>query len=186
MHRLPLVFLLMVALSIALLNCGGGDDSGSSSSGSLKDTSRIVGTVEELEVASNKSTNVSLALRIINQLAFINQARAEGGELCGITVMAIQDSEVVADAVTDCDGNFELPEVSPGPTTLTFKTDQFTESVDIDVPVGGTVNIKVSLDHDPEIAQKYRQWYQSRTQFLEDIEVAGSDAQKASLKRLRA
>ena len=150
MYRLPLVFLLMVALSVGLLNCGGGSDGGSGSSGALKDTSRIVGTVEELILASNKSAEQSIALQIKNYLIFINDARAAGEELCGIVVKAIQDGEVVADAVTDCEGNFELVELLPGLTTLMFQTDLFNDTIEMIIPAGGIVTMKVSLDDDEE------------------------------------
>jgi len=146
MHRVSIVLLVILTVSIGLLSCGGEDSSDSSSA--IKETSRIVGTVEELLMSSVPEKNQSLLADVKDLFSVVVTANAQDGELCGIVVKAIQNGEVVATGETNCDGIFELNDVPEGSTTLMFETDLFTNSVIINVPAGGTLDIKVSLDGD--------------------------------------
>lgn len=147
MRRVSIVFLIIFTVSLGvsfgLLSCGGEDGTDSSS---IKDTARIVGTVEELLMSSLPEENQSLLAEVKEMFSFVMQANAQDGELCGILVKAIQNGEVVATAETNCDGKFELNELDEGPTTLVFENDLFSDSLDLNVPAGGTLDIKVSLD----------------------------------------
>jgi len=149
MHRLSIVFLLIFSVSFVFLSCGG-DDGSNSSSGTVKDSARIVGTVEDLVIASNLKNHKSFTVEIKKLFSLVQVANAQDGELCGILVKAFQNEKVIATAETNCEGEFELIEIPQGLTTLMFETDLFTKSVVIDVPAGGTVEIKVSLDGDEE------------------------------------
>jgi len=146
MHRVSIVFLIIFTVSLGLLSCGGED--GSDSSASIKETARIVGTVEELLMSSLPEKNQSLLADVKEMFLFVMPANAQDGELCGIIVKAIQNGEVVATGETNCDGKFELNELDEGPTTLVFENDFFSDSLVLDVPAGGTLEIKVSLDDD--------------------------------------
>jgi len=149
MHRLSIVFLLIFSVSFVFLSCGG-DDGSTSSSGTVKDSAMIVGNVEEEFLASNFKNHKSFTVEIKKLFTLVQVANAQDGELCGILVKAIQNGEVIATAETNCEGEFELNEIPQGLTTLMFETDLFTKSVVIDVPAGGTVEIKVSLDGDED------------------------------------
>lgn len=146
MHRVSIVFLIIFTVSLGLLSCGGED--GSNTSASIKETAKIVGTVEELLMSSLPEKNQSLLADVKEMFSFVMPANAQDGELCGIIVKAIQNGEVVATGETNCDGKFELNELDEGPTTLVFENDFFTDSLDLNVPAGGTLDIKVSLDDD--------------------------------------
>jgi len=149
MRRGSIVFLIIftvsLGVSLGLLSCGGEDGTDSSS---IKETARIVGTVEELLMSSLPGKNQSLLADVKTIFSFVLPANAQDGELCGIIVKAIQNGVVVAETETNCDGAFELNELEEGPTTLVFENDFFSDSTDINVPAGGTLDIKVSLDDD--------------------------------------
>ncbi len=148
MYRLSFLFIFIFSVSIVLFSCGGDDSSDSSAS--LKETARIVGTVEELLMTSAQEKNPSILADLKELFSFVTSANAQDGELCGIEVTALQNGVVVASGETNCDGIFVLNDVPEGPTTIVFENDLFSDSGFVDVPAGGTLNIKVSLDGDEE------------------------------------
>ena len=148
MYRLSIVFFVVFAVTAALFACGGDDSSDSSSA--VKENARIIGTVEELLMTKVPEKNQSIFADIKNMLSVVVSANAQDGELCGISVKAFQNGVEVAAGETNCDGIFELNEVPEGPTELVFENELFSDSGFIDVPAGGTLNIKVSLDGDEE------------------------------------
>ncbi len=145
MHRLSIVFLVIFTVSVGLLSCGGEDGTDSSST-ALNESSRIVGTVEELLMSSAPENNQTLLADIKDLLAIVVSANAQDGDLCGILVKVIQNGEEVATTETNCDGEFEVNEIAQGPTVLIFENDFFSDTLELNVPANGTVDLKVSLD----------------------------------------
>lgn len=153
--------ILISAVSISLLSCGGGGGGNGQSSESGTINGRVSDVMMTMAPMQERSYMLALLQEIIS---LSKKANAQASGVSGITVSAILNGNTVDTDTTDAEGNFTL--TAFGNVTLVFVTDEFTISIDISIPEGTVVNIVVTLlpdEPDPD----------DRVE-VEDLEIAGT------------
>jgi hypothetical protein len=143
----PVVFLLGIACSVALVGCSDNDRNERSSS--------INGNVGQVTVALDSGEGRPSEGRLASIKEFFSLVRLAHAQALGledITVEAVSDGQVVDRTQTDATGDFSLT-VLPGTITLNFEVDGVVIHLEVFVPEKTVVTLGVSLDVPEEVAE---------------------------------
>jgi len=140
LKSITLVIVAATAVSLGLLGCDDGGDGGNQEG----QTTTINGRVSNVIAMKEEGDKSIKFAELMKMLAFIKEAKAQGG----ITVSAIIDGVTVDTTVTDADGSFTLSFMleSPESVTLNFDINGTTVSVTIQVEAGSILDIAIVID----------------------------------------
>ena len=147
MKRLFLLLPLITSLLLIGVSCGGGGGSSDSSGSSGLENGKIEGSIVEIVVKAPSNKQIFFA-NLKETFTVIKKAHAQEGEFCGIEVTVVRGDDVIAITETECDGTFILENIEPGEALLTFKIGDFITSTPVNIPSGGTIEIKVKIDEE--------------------------------------
>lgn len=140
LKSITLVIVAATAVSLCLLGCDDGGDGGNQNG----QTTTINGRVSNVIAMKEEGDKSIKYAELMKMLAFIEEAKAQGG----ITVSAIIDGISVDTTVTDADGSFTLSFLleSPESVTLNFDINGTNVSVTIQVEAGSILDIAIVID----------------------------------------